>query len=48
MLKLLKNLKSSWISVIIIVMLLGLQAATDLALPEYTSKIVNVPVILFI
>lgn len=42
MLKLLKNLKSSWISVIIIVMLLGLQAATDLALPEYTSKIVNV------
>ncbi len=42
MLKLLKNLKKTWLSVVFIVMLLCLQAATDLALPEYTSKIVNV------
>ncbi len=42
MLKVLKNLKKSAVSVIIIVMLLCLQAATDLALPDYTSKIVNV------
>lgn len=42
MLKILKNLKRTWISVIFIVLLLCLQASTDLALPEYTSKIVNV------
>lgn len=42
MLKILKNLKKTWISVIFIVLLLCLQASTDLALPEYTSKIVNV------
>lgn len=42
MLKVLKNLRKSAISVIIIVILLCLQAATDLALPDYTSKIVNV------
>ncbi len=42
MLKVLKNLKNSWTSVIIIVILLCVQAATDLALPDYTSKIVNV------
>ena len=42
MLKLLKNLKKSIISVIFIVILLCIQAATDLALPDYTSKIVNV------
>lgn len=41
MLKVLKNLKNSWTSVIIIVILLCVQAATDLALPDYTSKIVN-------
>lgn len=41
MLKILKNLKESLISVIIIVILLCLQAGTDLALPDYTSKIVN-------
>ena len=40
MLKVLKNLKKSWIAVIIIVLLLCLQAATDLALPDYTSKII--------
>ena len=42
MLKVLKNLKKSWITVLIIVILLCVQAATDLALPDYTSKIVNV------
>ena len=41
MIKVLKNLKQSWIAVIIIVLLLCLQAATDLALPDYTSKIIN-------
>ena len=41
MLKVLKNLKKSWIAVIIIVLLVCLQAAPDLALPDYTSKIIN-------
>ncbi len=42
MLKLLKNLKKTWVSVVIIVMLLCLQAWADLSLPDYTSKIVNI------
>ena len=42
MLKVLKNLKNSWASVLVIIILLCVQAATDLALPDYTSKIVNV------
>ena len=42
MLKVLKNLKKSWASVLVIVILLCIQASTDLALPDYTSKIVNV------
>ena len=42
MFKVLKNLKESWISVIAIVLLLVVQAAGDLTLPDYTSKIVNV------
>ena len=41
MLKVLKNLKNSLDAVIAIVILLCIQAATDLALPDYTSKIVN-------
>ena len=41
MLKVLKNLKKSIGAVIIIVILLCIQAAADLALPDYTSKIVN-------
>ena len=41
MLKILKNLKASLGAVIIIVILLCVQATTDLALPDYTSKIVN-------
>ena len=40
MLKVLKYLKKTWISVI--VALLCVQAAADLALPDYTSKIVNI------
>lgn len=42
MLKILKNLKQSWVSVVAIVLLLCLQAAVDLELPNYTSKIVNI------
>ena len=42
MLKVLKNLKNSWVTVVIIVILLCIQATTDLALPDYTSKIVNI------
>ena len=42
MFKVLKNLKESWISVIAIIILLIVQAAGDLTLPDYTSKIVNV------
>lgn len=42
MLKVLSNLKNSFWRVIIIVVLLCVQATTDLALPEYTSKIVNI------
>ena len=41
MLKILKNLKKSILSVIAIVLLLCVQASVDLALPDYTSKIVN-------
>ncbi|PRR83616.1 ABC transporter ATP-binding protein [Clostridium vincentii] len=42
MLKILKYMKKSALSVMVIVALLVLQAACDLALPDYTSKIVNV------
>lgn len=42
MLKILKNLKESALGVIAIVLLLIVQANADLALPDYTSKIVNV------
>ena len=41
MLKVLKNLKKTLGSVIAIVILLCVQATADLALPDYTSKIVN-------
>lgn len=42
MLKVLRNLKKSIISVIFIVILLCVQAWADLTLPDYTSKIVNI------
>ncbi len=42
MLKILSNLKYTFWSVVIIVILLFVQAEIDLALPEYTSKIVNI------
>ena len=45
MFKILKNLKKTWISVVIIVLLLCLQAWADLKLPEYTSKIVNIGIV---
>ena len=41
MLKVLKNLKKSMGAVLAIIILLCIQAAADLALPDYTSKIVN-------
>ena len=41
MLKVLKKLKQSWLSVVVIVALLCVQATVDLELPNYTSKIVN-------
>ena len=42
MLKILKNLKESWTAVIAIIILLCIQAAADLKLPDFTSQIVNV------
>lgn len=42
MFKILMHLKKSAISLIAIIALLCLQAGTDLALPDYTSKIVNI------
>ena len=42
MLKLLSHLKENWISVVIIILILCIQAWADLELPNYTSKIVNV------
>ncbi len=42
MLKLLSNLKESFWSIVLIVILLCIQATADLALPDYTSRIVNV------
>lgn len=42
MIRIFKYLKSSIISILLIVCLLATQAICDLALPDYTSKIVNV------
>ena len=42
MLKLLKNLKKSWLQVLCIIVLLCVQAVADLKLPSFTSDIVNV------
>lgn len=42
MLKVLKYLKKTPVSVIVIIILLCVQAMADLALPDYTSKIVNI------
>lgn len=42
MFKILSNLKNTFWSVVMIVILLCIQATADLALPDYTSKIVNV------
>ena len=41
MLKVLKNLKKSFWSVVVIILLLIVQAQADLNLPDFTSKIVN-------
>ncbi len=42
MLKVLKNLKESWVLVLSIIILLCIQASADLKLPDFTSEIVNV------
>ena len=42
MFKVLLKLKKSWKSVLIVVTLLVVQAMAELALPDYTSNIVNV------
>lgn len=42
MLKILKNLKKSFFSCLIIITLLCIQAMADLSLPDYTSKIINI------
>ena len=42
MIKILKNLKESWLQVVLIILLLCVQATVDLKLPSYTSNIVNV------
>ncbi len=42
MLRIFKYLKKSIIPILVIIVLLAIQAVTDLSLPEYTSKIVNV------
>lgn len=41
MFKILKNLKQSWITIAIIVVLLVIQAYVDLSLPDYITRIVN-------
>lgn len=42
MFKLFLNLRKSWFSVLIIILLLVVQAMAELELPDYTSRIVNV------
>ena len=42
MFKILANLKETWVSIVIIILLISVQAWADLELPNYTSKIVNV------
>ena len=42
MLKMLRYMKERWYYIVLIIALLFLQAYCDLALPDYTSKIVNV------
>lgn len=42
MTKLIKYLKKSWTAIFVILILLALQAVTELSLPTYTSNIVNI------
>lgn len=42
MFKIIKNMKSRWKSIIIIILLLFVQAICDLSLPSYTSSIIDV------
>ena len=41
MVRIIKHLCKYWYSVLIVIALLFVQAACDLSLPEYTSRIVN-------
>ena len=41
MIRIIKHLCKYWYSVLIVIALLFVQAACDLSLPEYTSRIVN-------
>ncbi len=45
MFKILKNLKKTWASVVLIVILLCIQGWADLELPSYTSKIVDTGIV---
>ena len=40
--KIFKTIKKSWISILLVIILLFIQANCDLALPDYTSNIINV------
>ena len=42
MVRLIKEFKPFVVSIIIVIVLLFLQASTELALPDYMSKIVNI------
>ena len=42
MLKMFRYVKDRWLSIVLIVLLLFLQAYCDLSMPDYTSRIVNV------
>ncbi len=40
--KIFKTLRKSWVSILLVIILLFIQANCDLALPDYTSNIINV------
>ena len=40
--KIFSILKKSWISILLVIILLFIQANCDLALPDYTSNIINI------
>lgn len=40
--KIFKTIKKYWVSIILVIILLFIQANCDLALPDYTSNIINI------